>query len=91
MTHFTFLRKYKEISFSDKYEKIFVWNIVLLVIRENQFNLLVYEHEQPYFSKNKKILQHFGSIAFTKKFILFLIYYFLFLDKLIINKAKSNH
>ena len=53
------------------------------IIRRIHFNLSVYGRGRPYFSKNKKIiLQNFGLLAFFQIFYsMFLLYYFLFLDK----------
>ena len=60
------------------------------VIR-NQFNLLVDGRDQPYFSKNKKNITNFDFSTFLKFFYsMFLIYYFLFLDKTYNNQNQEG-
>ena len=57
----------------------------------NQFNLLVDGRDQPYLSKNKKNITNFGLLTFLNFFYsMFLIHYFLFLDKTYNNQNQEG-
>ena len=61
------------------------------LFRRNQFNLLVYGRDRPYFSKRKKIiLQNFGLLAFLNFYSMFLFYCFMLLDKTYNNQNQEG-
>ena len=60
-------------------------------VMRNQFNLLVDGRDQPYLSKNKKNITNFGLLTFLNFFdSMFLIHYFLFLDKTYNNQNQEG-